>query len=65
MDVFSASSTELTTSWKMGVHSITSSTVVDEVETMAIVVATAKRDSTIKSITFATSGIPSGSMRRE
>lgn len=61
MDVFSASSTELTTSWKMGVHSITSSTVVDEVETMAIVVATAKRDSTIKSITFATSGIPSGS----
>lgn len=60
MDVFSASDTELTTSWKMDVHSITSSTVVDEVETMKIVVATRTRDSTIKNITFATSAIPSG-----
>lgn len=60
MDVFNASDTALTTSWKMGVHDITGSTTVDEVETMAIVVATMKRESTAKNITFATSSIPSG-----
>lgn len=61
MDVIRANDTTLSTSWSMDIKTIGESTTSGNVTTYSLVIATAKRDSTVKNITFETANIPSGS----